>query len=324
VIARPPLVLAGVGAGFPDVESERAALAAVGARVVDAREHEPGEVLELARDADAVITDYFDWSAAAIAQLRRCRVIAQYGVGVDRIDVGAAERAGIVVTHTPAYCVEEMADHTVALMLAVLRKVAFYDRRVRAGEWDYKAGPEMRRLRGLTLGLLGAGRIGSAVATRARAFGMAVVAHDPQRDPDDLRREAIAPAPLDEVVAAADVLSLHAPLTPATRGLLDARRIAAMKPGAVVVNTARGALVDQGALAAALRSGALAGAGLDVLADEPPAPGEPLLALERVVLTPHAGFLSRESLRAVQAQAADETRRVLAGQAPRHPVTVAR
>jgi D-3-phosphoglycerate dehydrogenase len=315
-----PLVLAGVGAGFADVEAERAVLAAAGAEVVDARERDPGDVLALAGAADAVMTDYFDWSADAIARLRRCRLIAQYGAGYDRVDVAAAARAGILVTHTPRYCVDEMADHTLALMLAVLRKVAFYDRRVRAGEWDYNAGPEMRRLGALTLGLLGAGRIGSAVAARARAFGMTVVAHDPARAPEDLRAAAIEPVSLDEAIAAADVLSLHLPLDDGTRGILDARRIGAMKPGAVLVNTARGGLVDQAALTRALRDRSLAGAGLDVLAHEPPAAGEALLALDNVVVTPHAGFLSREALAAVQTQAADEVRRVLSGEPPLHPV----
>jgi D-3-phosphoglycerate dehydrogenase len=315
-----PVVLAGVGAGFPDVSFERSVLAEVGAEVVDAREFTVDQVIEHARGADAVMTDYFEWSADAIAELGSCRVISQYGVGYDKIDVGAAERAGILVTHTPDYCAEEMADHAVALMLAVVRKVAFYDRAVRAGEWDYNAGPEMRRMSALTLGLVGAGRVGSAVAARARAFGMRVVAHDPQRDAADLARDGIEAIGLDEVIRTADLLSLHLPLTAGTRGFMTTDRLVSMKPGAVLLNTARGGLVDHDALTSALRDGSLGGAGLDVLAAEPPRPDDPRLSLENVVVTPHAGFLSREALEAVQVQAAEEARRVLAGEPPRHPV----
>lgn len=315
-----PLVLAGVGADFPDIAAERTVLASVGAEVLDARDLPVGEVLQLARTADAVLSDYFVWSGDAIAGLERCRVICQYGVGVDRIDVDAAARAGIAVTNTPDYCVEEMADHALALLLAVTRKVALYDRGVRSGRWDYNLGPEMRRMRTLSLGLIGAGRIGLAFALRAQALGMRVLAADPNRAPADLRREGIEPVELDDLLTGADVVSLHLPLTPTTTKLLNRKRIAAMKPGAIIINTARGGLIDQLALEDALRSGSLGGAGLDVLAIEPPRPHDRLLELDNVVVTPHAGFLSRESLADVQAQAAQEALRALSGEPMLHVV----
>lgn len=314
-------VVAGAGAAFPDVAPEREALGALGAEVVDARGRDADATLELARDADGLITDYFACTAERIAQLARCRVICQYGVGIDKVDVAAATAAGIVVTHTPEYCVDELADHTLALMLAVARKIAVYGRATRAGRWDYGEGRAMRGLRGATLGLVGVGRVGAAVAERARAFGLACVAADPYRDPAGLRELGIEPVALDELLARAHVVSLHAPLTDATRGLMGAAEIARMRPGAILVNTARGGLVDQSALAAAVRDGRLAGAGLDVLEREPPdGPERELIALDEVVVTPHAGFLSQESLAAVQAQAAAEVRRVLAGEAPLHAV----
>jgi len=316
------LVLAGVGAGFPTVEIERAVLARIDAEVLDARHLTDVEVLQLAPSADAVLTDYFDWTADAIGCLARCRVICQYGVGVDSIDLHAASRAGIPVTNTPEYCVDEMADHALALLLAVTRNVALHDRAVRRGTWDYKLGAEMRRLRTLTLGLIGAGRIGSAFAVRARALGMRVLAADPKRAESDLRREELEPCELTELLAAADVVSLHLPLTASTRHLLDGERLATMKPGAILINTARGGLVDQAALTDALRSGRLGGAGLDVLTVEPPELHDPLLQLENVVITPHAGFLSREALSDVQAQAAEEARRALCGESMRHIVGV--
>lgn len=315
-----PLVLAGVGADFPDLAAERTVLAPIGAEVLDARNLQVGEVLKLARTADAVLTDYFVWSDDAIAGLERCRVICQYGVGVDRIDVDAAARAGIAVTNTPDYCVDEMADHALALFLAVTRKVALYDRAVRSGRWDYNLGSEMRRIRTLTLGLVGAGRIGSAFALRGRALGMRILAADPNRSHAELRGEAIEPVELEDLLRVADVVSLHIPLTPSTSKLLGRERIAAMKPGAIVINTARGGLIDQLALEEALRSGSLGGAGLDVLAVEPPRPNDSLLELDNVVITPHAGFLSRESLADVQAQAAHEAFRALSGEPMLHVV----
>lgn len=317
---RRPLVLAGVGAGFPTVDIERTVLARINAEVLDARRLANSDVLDLAPGADAVLTDYFDWSAEAIARLGRCRVICQYGVGVDRIDLDAASRAGIAVTNTPEYCVDEMADHALALLLAVTRNVVLYDRSVRTGTWDYKLGPEMRRLRTLTLGLIGAGRIGLAFASRARALGMRVLATDPQRTASDMRRDGLEPCELAELLAVADVVSLHLPLTASTRHLLDRERLSTMKPGAILINTARGALVDEPALIDALQSGALGGAGLDVLTVEPPDVHDPLLQLENVVVTPHAGFLSREALSDVQAQAAEEALRALSGEPMRHGV----
>lgn len=317
-----PLVVAGAGAGFPSVELERRELVAVGAEVVDALGCDDERTLELARDADAVLTDYFKCSAEVIAQLSRCRVICQYGAGYDAVDVEAAAAAGIVVAHTPEYCVDELADHTLALILAVARKIAWYSRETRAGGWDYAGGRPMRRLRGATLGLVGVGRVGSAVAERARALGMSCVASDPGRAPDDLRAEGLEPVALDELLERSHVVSLHAPLNAATERMIDAARIGRMREGAILVNTARGALVDAGALADAVRGGRLAGAGLDVLPHEPPGPEEAaLVALDEVVVTPHAGFLSVDSLRAVQTDAAREVARVLAGDAPLHPVT---
>lgn len=319
-----PVVLAGAGAGFPSVDLERSVLSDIDVEVLDVRHRPAAEVLDLARGADAVLTDYFPWTEDAIGRLGRCRVICQYGVGVDRIDVGAAASAGIVVTNTPAYCVDEMADHAVALLLAVMRKVVLYDRAVRDGIWDYNLGPEMRRLRSLTLGLIGVGRIGSAFAARAGGLGLRVVATDPQRSPEDLGRDGIEACELDQLLATADIVSLHLPLAASTRHLIDRERLASMKQGAVLINTARGGLVDQAALTEALSTGQLGGAGLDVLELEPPQPDDALLRLDNVVVTPHAGFLSREALADVQTQAAEEARRVLTGDPPRYVVGAGR
>ena len=308
------------GAGFPSVEIERTVLGEIGAQVVDARGLAESETRALCRSADAIMTDYFRCDADVIAELDRCRVICQYGVGLDQIDVDAATAAGILVTHTPEYCVNELADHTLALILAVARNVVRYDRSVRAGAWDYSLAPPLHRLHGRTLGLVGFGRVGQAVALRAVGFGMAVLAADAYLPDDVIQEHGAKPAPLKRLLDEADVLSLHAPLTAETRGLLGAAELAALKPGAIFVNTARGGLVDEAALAEALESGRLAGAGLDVLTDEPPAADSPLFACKNVVFTPHAGFLSDESLVAVQTQAAEEVRRALTAERLLHAV----
>jgi D-3-phosphoglycerate dehydrogenase len=313
------VVVAGVS--FPSLDPERQVLARVGAEVVEARG--TVEALTLARGADALLTDYFPVTADVVAEIRGCRVVCQYGVGLDGIDIEAATAAGIVVTHTPSYCVDELADHTLALLLAVARKVALYDRSVRKGDWDYNIGPPMRSLRGRTLGLVGFGRAARALVQRTSPLGLRSLAYDPLIAAAEIASAGAEPATLARVLAESDIVSLHAPLTSDTHGLLGAAELAAMKPGSIVVNTARGGLVDEQALAVALGEGRLAGAGLDVLATEPPSADHPLLALDNVVLTPHAAFLSVESLDRVQREAAEEVARVLIGEQPRHAVNEA-
>jgi D-3-phosphoglycerate dehydrogenase len=320
-MAQGPRIVVGAGADFPDVAPERRILGRLRAEVVDARGRDAAETLALARDADALITDYFACSPEVIGQLGRCRVICQYGVGIDKVDVDAATAAGIVVTHTPGYCVDELADHTLALMLTLARSVDLYAERVRGGAWSYHGGREMHRLRGGVLGLVGLGRVGFAVATRAQAFGLSCIAADPYIDARQLAGTGIVGVELDRLLEQADIVTLHAPLTGSTRHMLGASELARMRRGAILVNTARGGLIDQEALVRAVRDGHLAGAGLDVLEREPPGPVErALIELPNVVVTPHAGFLSAESLVAVQTQAAEEVLRVLSGDTPLHAV----
>jgi D-3-phosphoglycerate dehydrogenase len=309
------------GADFPSLAIEERILGEIGTDVVDARGRDRPAALELCRDADGIMSDYFRCDAEAIARLERCRVICLYGVSVhDRVDLAAATAAGIVVTHTPDYCMDELADHTLALLLAVARRVTAYDGAVRGGAWDYNAGRPLHRLRGRTLGIVGFGRAGRAVAERARGFGLRVVATDAYVPDEAIAAAGSEPLARDELLRRSEILTLHAPLTDETRGLIGPAELALLPAGAILVNTARGGLVDQAALGEALASGRLAGAGLDVLAEEPPTPDDPLLALPNVVLTPHAGFLSEESLVDLQTEAAEEVRRALTGGRPRHAV----
>jgi glyoxylate reductase len=267
-----------------------------------------------------VVTDRVD--AALLERTPRLRVVANVAVGYDNIDVAACAARGVVVTNTPGVLTEATADLAFGLLLATARRIAEGDRIVRRGGWkgwapSYLLGPAVH---GATLGLVGFGRIGQAMARRARGFGMHVVYAGRARSSAEVERALqAAPRPLDALFEEADFVSLHCPLTPETRRLVDGPRLSRMKPGSILVNTARGGCVDEPALAAALRSGPLAGAGLDVFEDEPRVHPE-LLALENVVLAPHVGSADRPTREGMAAMAVDSVLAVLAGHAPAHPV----
>lgn len=298
-------------------EAERAVLAAIPAELVERPCLTEAELLEHAAQADAILTLDEPFGAEVVAALERCRVISRFGIGVDRIDVEAATARGIVVANVPDYCVDEVSDHALALLLALSRRVVALDRAVRSGVWDTVAvAGRVRRLRGQTLGVVGFGRLGRRLAEKARALGLDVLAHDPFVADEEIRAGGCEPAALDVLLERSDWISLHLPLTPETRHLIGRAELARVKPTAVLLNTARGALVDQDALVAALVDGRLGGAGLDVLEREPPAPDDPLLALDNVVVTSHAAFYSEEALAEQRLRAVENVARVLTGRAP--------
>jgi glyoxylate reductase len=278
----------------------------------------PGELVAEARDAEVLVTSYLDPVGAAVLDaLPRLRHLASYGVGVNHIDLEACRRRGLLVTNTPGVVTEATAEHAVALLLAAARRVAEGDRLVRSGGWTALDPAFMlgTGLDGKTLGIVGFGRIGQAVARRATGLGLSVVYSSPRQVAFPGARRL----PLEELLAEADAVSLHVPLTPATENLLSRERLALMKPGAILVNTARGAVVDDQALAEALRSGRLSAAGLDVFRDEPRVPAA-YLALPTVVLTPHLGSGTRETRAAMAATVVEEIERVARGEPARHPV----
>lgn len=311
------------GASFPSLEVERSFLEPLGCTIVDKRFAGDDEALEACRTAVAVMTDYFVCDAARIATFGECRVICQYGAGLNQVDVAAATAAGIYVTHTPDYCSEELGDHAMALILASMRRIVRFDRNIRAGRWDYNDGMPMRRLAACTLGLVGFGRAARAVAVRAQGFGTTVIAHDPLVADEAFAAAGVRRAgELAEVLSGADVISVHVPLVQSTRHLIGAEQLALLRDGAFIVNTSRGGVIDQRALAAELATGRLGGAGLDVLEQEPPAADEPLLSCPDAVLTPHTAFLSVESLDLLQNRAGAEVARVLNGGVPVYGVNV--
>lgn len=305
---------------FPSVEVEREILARAGATLEVLAEPTPARIREAGRTVDAVLTTYAPIDADTLGSFERCRVISRYGIGVDNIDLDAARARGVIVTNVPDYCVEEVADHTLALVLALARRLPQGHAIVVDGRWGVKDLGRVRRLRGRTLGLVGFGNIGAAVAGRARAFGLEVVVFDPYVDVARLAEAGADRAgSLDELLGAADIVSLHAPLTPETQGIIDRRAIDRMRPGAVLVNTSRGGLVETAAVLDALREGRLAGAGLDVFAQEPPA-AQTLADVPNLLSTPHAAFYSEEAIRESQTKAAEAIVAVLEGREPRNRV----
>lgn len=302
-------------------EAELALLAGSGARLVERPCRTEDELLEHGRDAAAILTLDEPLTARVIAGLRGCRVIARFGIGVDRVDLEAATAAGIVVTNVPDYCVDEVSDHALGLLLAVTRRIVPLDRAVRDGVWDTAAvaGP-VRRLRGRRLGIVGFGRLGRSFAAKAQALGLEVVAYDPNVADSDIEAAGVRSLSLDALIASSDIVSLHVPLTPQTRHLLDRQRIDSLPAGAVLLNTSRGGLVDEEALAAALREGRLGGAGLDVFETEPPPRDHPLLGLPNVVVSSHSSHYSLEAGADMRAKAFGNVARVLRGEAPLSPV----
>jgi D-3-phosphoglycerate dehydrogenase len=296
----------------PTIGIERAIFARAGYEVELAQCHTANEVVASGAGAVALLAQYAPITDAVLAALPSVRVIGTYGASLDNIELPAAARRGLRVVNVPDYGVDEVADHTVGLILALTRGIVSLDRAIHAGTWDFRSGGELRRGSGQQVGIIGLGRIGSAVARRALALRFRVVAADPHRP----AVEGVRLVELEELLATSDVVSVNTRLDPATRHLLDAAALASMKPGAYLVNTSRGGVVDQAALVEALQSGHLGGAALDVLEREPIAPDDPLLGLPNVVLTPHAAFYSRESLVEMKRRAAEAITLALAESGP--------
>jgi D-3-phosphoglycerate dehydrogenase / 2-oxoglutarate reductase len=308
---------------FPSLDPAIAALKRVDPELRMAKSSSADDILAVARDADAVLVTYAKLSGELLKELTRCKAIGRFGLGVDNIDVTAAARLGITVTYVPDYCLREVSDHAMALMLALARKIPFSNSLVQSGRWEVPPVVPLHRLEGQVLGLVGFGNIPRALAPKAKAFGLKVLTHDPYVSADVVKAHGVESTSFEDLLARSDFVSVHAPLLPATRGLMNAAAFARMKTGAFLVNTARGPLIDETALVAALDSGHLAGAALDVVTVEPLAKDSSLLARDNVILTPHTAFYSVEALEELQTKCASDVARVLSGEAPVYPVKVA-
>lgn len=311
---------------FGNVDIEREIIEGAGFRCVDAQCKSEDEVVEHGRDAAGILTQYARVGATVVRECRKLKVIARYGTGVDIVDVEAATRAGVQVTNAPnEWCAEEVADHAIALWLAAARRITEYDRATRQGEWRWQTGQPIWRLRGRVFGLLSFGAIAQLVAERARAFGVELWAHDPFQDDAALERAGVRPVSFDELLTGSDYLIIQAPLTAETHHLFDRKNLRRMKETAILVNTARGPIVDDAALYEALSEGWIAAAALDDIEEEPAKvrewrPTNPLFRLPNAIITPHAAYYSETSISTVRRIAAEEAVRVLSGLAPRSPV----
>lgn len=309
-----PLVVLAV-APHPDGR----ALLETEARVVECDDPTEERLTRAAADADGILVRHRPpCTERLLAACPRLRVVGRYGAGLDTVDLAAATRLGVAVVHAPDANADAVAEHTLMLMLACVKRTLALDRMTRSGDWSTARYRGITELRGKTLGVIGVGNIGRRVARLAAAFGMRVVGYDPHVSADEMRRRAAEPvASLEALLPQADIVTWHAPLTPETRRLIGERTIGLMKPGAIFINTGRGGAHDERVLHAALSAGRLRAAGLDVWEAEPPSPDSPLFALENVVCTPHVAGVSEEADRAIALQVAAEMLRVLRGEKPR-------
>jgi D-3-phosphoglycerate dehydrogenase len=305
---------------FPSLEPERAVLAPLGVDLRPQQCRTEEELIALAQDADAVLNCYAKITAHVIEKLGNCKIIARYGIGVDNVDLAAASKARILVTNVPDYCVDEVSDHALALILSLARKIVAADTGVKSGNWRVTAHAEIRRLRGQTLGLLGFGKIAKALASKVQPLGMKVLVYDPYLDAELISGYGAEAVRLDRLLAEADAISIHVPLSSETRNIIGERELALMKATAFLINTSRGGIVDERSLAVALKERQLGGAALDVLDIEPPPADHPLRQAPNIILTPHLAFYSRESVIELQTKAAEEVARALKGEPPRSPV----
>jgi D-3-phosphoglycerate dehydrogenase len=305
---------------FPSLDPAKAALARVDPELRMAKSASAEDILAVAREADAILVTYAKLPGDLLRQLERCKVIGRFGLGVDNIDLPAAKEMGITVTYVPDYCLQEVSDHAMALLLALARKIPLSNTLVQAGRWEMPAVVPIYRLEGRVLGLIGFGNIPRKLVPKARAFGLHVIAHDPFVAPDVVTSLGAESVGFDELLQQSDFISVHAPLTPQTRGLLNAEAFGKMKKGVAIVNTARGPLIDEQALLQALDSGRVGAAALDVLPVEPPPKDFPLLGRDNVILSPHTGFYSVDALNELQTKCASDVARVLSGEKPVYPV----
>ena len=306
---------------FPSLDPAKAALARLNPTYRMSKSVNAEDIVAVAKDADAVLVTYAKLTRDVLMQLTRCRAIGRFGLGVDNIDLPTATEKGIAVNYVPDYCIREVSDHAMALLLALIRKIPLSNKLVQSGRWEMPAVVPIRRIEGTVLGLIGFGHIPRLVAPKAQAFGMKVISYDPFAKPEAFKAAAVESVDLDTLLKTSDYVSVHAPLLQATRGMLNAAAFGKMKKGAYVVNTARGPLIDEPALVAALDSGQVGGAGLDVVAAEPLAKDSPLLGRDNVIISPHTAFYSIEALNELQTKCATDVARVLSGEKAVYPIS---
>lgn len=279
------------------------------------------ELAEKTRDADVILVNMAPITAALVDRWENCKLLLRHGIGYDNVDVDALTQAGIMFGYQPDYCVEEVAEHAIALMFALARKLfpgrRCLERSSAAGAWDFSEIMPLYRMAGKTVGIIGCGRVGSTVYRKLQSFGFRFLVCDPYLSEQRRRKLDVEPVDHETVFRNADFITCHTPLNDETRHLVNAHTLALMKPTAYLVNTSRGPIVDHDALAAALRTGRLAGAAIDVFDVEPPPPDYPLLGLENALLSPHLAWASEEANWTIRRNIVEDVDRFLRGEPPR-------
>ena len=306
---------------FPSLDYFHKRTKEVGGRIVSAEGQDDAAFIDEVRDADAVVLIARKISRDIIAAMEKCKLIMTLSVGYDCVDIQAAAEKGIPVCNSPTYCSDDVANHAMMLILALSRKLHLLMDETKSGGWDYKVSKPVFNYKGKTLGIVGLGKIGRKIVPKAKGFGMQVAAYDPYIADDIFSLlEVERKYELIDLLPLADYLTIHAPLTGETEGMIDKKALALMKPESVLVNTARGAIIDENALAEALKGGRIAGAGADVLIKEPPSADHPLIKCKNAVVTPHVAWYSEESFEKNVILGMDELVRVLQGHRPRYIV----
>lgn len=307
---------------YENINTERALIEGAGHTLLAYQEKAPERLIPLLRDADAIVTQYSSIDRSVIESLAHCKMIIKYGIGVNNIDVDAATERGIYVCNVPDYGVEEVSDHAVTMLLALCKKLPVLAAALRRGDWGYSSVVPLYRLCECTVGLVGFGRIPQTVARKLFGFGMKLLAYDPWGSEERAKELNVTLADMDTIYAEADFISLHCPLTKETTHMINTEALRKMKSTAFLINTARGPIIEETALIAALRNGEIAGAGLDVFENEPVAADNPLLGMENVIATPHSAWYSETAIAALQRKVAEEVVNVLGGNHPFHNVNL--
>jgi D-3-phosphoglycerate dehydrogenase len=295
------------------IEEEKEEFGRMGAELILAQVQEEKDLIRVCKDADGLVNQYALLTRRVLENLPKCKVVSRYGVGVDSVDLKAATDLGIIVANVPDYCMDEVANQTIAMILTLIRKTAFFDRKVKSGEWDFRQGIPIYRTKGKTMGLIGCGKIGLEVAKRISAFGVKVMTFDPYLEKAP---EGVELKDFDTVLKESDFISIHCPLNDSTRHLIGDEAFKKMEKKPFLINTSRGPIIDGKALIQALEQGLISGAGLDVLEKEPPDSQNPMLKMENVVLSPHIGFYSEESISELKRRTAKNVSDVLMGRGP--------
>lgn len=301
---------------FPSVDTERELVRSAGGELAVIQSTDESELVSACRDAEVILVARANISRRILESATVCRAVIRYGIGYDNVDVDAATELGIMVANVPDYCVEEVADHTLALLLALARRIDEAAALARKSTWRVSDMGPIQRIRGRTLGLIGFGRIGRALAARVQPLGIRVIAHDPGIDPQVGGAVGVGLVTFETILEESDFLSLHLPVTPETRHIIGAAAIASMKPSAVIINTSRGGLVDEQAVTNAILTGRLGGTGLDVLETEPPTADTQLPNHPRILITAHMAWYSEQAREELQRKAGEQAAAVLRGEPP--------